>query len=479
MANYLERVAAAGARVGPQALPAVAAPPRLPSHPLTSLASEPGESFSGEGFVLTPAAAPQRAIPAVPASVNCPASPDQPSADVTIAKQHSPEAACQVHRSPDSPAPPLSEDTLDSASEWSPEPESATNPAPPIEPAHLSARFSAEIPDPPDMAGRGQLIVAQPNPSVTKNVLGPPVAPSEGNSSATSFRAAKPLSDTEPRTTSVSQFMAPNLGPGVQQILPSGLARIQLTTTATAAPPSERAPEGSTSHRQPAVAPHSPTPGNILARLLQEPPTVTVIAPRPCRSSTKQAHRLEVAPSEMDYSGRPRGTAGSLSNTESSATLVSQSASPHLAPGPQQIPPSMSAQVKPALMAAAAPPSLSELTREGSRSRQQPAVNPPDTSILERPPQVRERQHGSRPDANPPNPIALPRLKQVDRSAPLPLPASATGRKNATRIAIGRIEVQVNNHPQSVAVPRPVGRFAPQEINLEGRFLTRFVIRPR
>jgi hypothetical protein len=50
--------------------------------------------------------------------------------------------------------------------------------------------------------------------------------------------------------------------------------------------------------------------------------------------------------------------------------------------------------------------------------------------------------------------------------------------KHGVRIAIGRIEVQVNNHPQPVAPGKSTAQPASREIDLESRFLGRFVLRP-
>jgi hypothetical protein len=62
--------------------------------------------------------------------------------------------------------------------------------------------------------------------------------------------------------------------------------------------------------------------------------------------------------------------------------------------------------------------------------------------------------------------------------APRPAADRLHSQKNGTRIAIGRIEVQVNNHPQPVAAGKSAAQPASREINLESRFLGRFVLGP-
>jgi hypothetical protein len=70
-------------------------------------------------------------------------------------------------------------------------------------------------------------------------------------------------------------------------------------------------------------------------------------------------------------------------------------------------------------------------------------------------------------------------------SGPVPAGAQSNGgpgpkgRANReSRITIGRVEVQVDNH-SAAAAPRPAGRVRPTSLNqLEARYLNRFPLRP-
>jgi hypothetical protein len=74
---------------------------------------------------------------------------------------------------------------------------------------------------------------------------------------------------------------------------------------------------------------------------------------------------------------------------------------------------------------------------------------------------------------------AVPRLGRGGQAiAPTSVADRLNSQKNGARIAIGRVEVQVNNHPQPVAARRTIAQPASGEINLESRFLGRFVLRP-
>ncbi len=89
-----------------------------------------------------------------------------------------------------------------------------------------------------------------------------------------------------------------------------------------------------------------------------------------------------------------------------------------------------------------------------------------------------------KPAAPPVNTPTMPEatFPRSGRSGPAIAPPSVADRpnsqKNGTRIAIGRIEVQVNNHSEPVAAGRSTAQPAGREINLESRFLGRFVLRP-
>jgi hypothetical protein len=534
MTNYLERVAAAGARTGPQAPPAVAAPPRLPSVPQPPLANSLAESSSSDGIIIftTPATTPQPAMSRVPASLGCSASPDKPSAEVTIAQQVGPEADPQNYGRPDNPSLPVPSDTPVCAPGSSYQAQSAAKSALHIELTRLMqpplANSLAESSSSDGIIFTPATTPQPPMPRVPASLScsASPDKPSAGVTIAQQIGPeADPQNDGRPDNRSLPLPLDTPAMPALH-IEPTHLAADlpheiadparHAPRASTPSPPIESAPrdtahaanEGNAPRARVRLREHRPvanptapvtrsqmnraakvtspplstdflTPHHTPTHISEKLPTVKVIAPQPGPSATKQVHRLSVTPSEVESSGTPLGVAKSLSNTDKSTALMSQSAPPRLGPRFPQILPSQPAQVQPASMATAAPPALSEQAPEESPSRRQPALTPPDASHLKRPPQARETPNTPRPGVNPPVPVALPRLNQVDHAAPLPPSTGfASARKNATRVAIGRIEVQVNNHPQSIPAPRTEGRFAPQKINLESRFLTRFVIRP-
>jgi hypothetical protein len=97
------------------------------------------------------------------------------------------------------------------------------------------------------------------------------------------------------------------------------------------------------------------------------------------------------------------------------------------------------------------------------------------------PPDRPGQEKADRPKLNTPaaSEAALSRLGRGGQAiAPPPAADRPNSEKNGARIAIGRIEVQVNNHPQPVAAGRSSAQPAPREINLESRFIGRFVLRP-
>ena len=115
-ANYLERVAAAGAMTSPSAKPAVVAPPCLPGTapaPLPISLPEPSESaefIAAPGWTAPPANRLEREPPSALAirheSPTHPTAFDQPPAEERISPQSDVEATQQVQKPPDSPRPP-------------------------------------------------------------------------------------------------------------------------------------------------------------------------------------------------------------------------------------------------------------------------------------------------------------------------------------------------------------------------------------
>jgi hypothetical protein len=115
-ANYLERVAAAGAMTSPSAKPAVVAPPRVPGTapaPVSISLPEPSESaefIAAPGWTAPPANRLEREPPSALSvrheSPTHPTAFDQPPAEVRISPQSDVEATQHVQEPPDSPRPP-------------------------------------------------------------------------------------------------------------------------------------------------------------------------------------------------------------------------------------------------------------------------------------------------------------------------------------------------------------------------------------
>ena len=136
-ANYLERVAAAGARTIPSAKPAVVVPPCLPGMalaPLPILLPEPSESAeftAAPGWTVSPADRLEREPPSAirPESATHPTAFGQPPAEQGIAPQPDVEATQHVHEPPASQRLPLPSAALSHGSSSMPR---ANTPAPPI-----------------------------------------------------------------------------------------------------------------------------------------------------------------------------------------------------------------------------------------------------------------------------------------------------------------------------------------------------------
>jgi hypothetical protein len=101
-----------------------------------------------------------------------------------------------------------------------------------------------------------------------------------------------------------------------------------------------------------------------------------------------------------------------------------------------------------------------------------PSPTPPNQQVQERPGTPQLKTH-------PVSEAGVPRTGRSNQGVALPpLADRLNAQKNGARIAIGRIEVQVNNHPPAVATEKPIAQSAPRDIDLESRFLSRFVLRP-
>jgi len=444
MVNYLQRVAAAGARVASWVPPAFAAPPRLPTLLLPPLANFEPESSSTEGLIGTLATTPHPAISPLSASPGYPS--DQPAADVTTAQELELKADHQDNVPPDTPGPPLS---LSSA-------KPITTPP--------SVEAPCEVHRPPRRSPSTDTLAPAPGIVHEARSAPKPVMQAESPDLAADvpIKVIDPARDRAPEPTPTRAI----------EPAPRALTHLASGVPVTLPAVNQAAKVGS----QPVTsATVTPIPAATSIMGLERPRAALVVKPKPASSGTKEVHRLSVAPQEIASSDEPLSSVSFLSNIESSTTLIVQSAPPNAGHGAHQIPPNQPPRMQRASIAVGVPPSPSDLTPRRNASGQQPTASPHDTSVPQGAPQTREALNSRRPAANPTAVAARP---AHDHTAMLPLPTATPGRKNGVRIAIGRIEVQVNNHPQSVAPPRLKSLPAPQQIDLDSRFLSRFVIRP-
>jgi len=209
-----------------------------------------------------------------------------------------------------------------------------------------------------------------------------------------------------------------------------------------------------------------PQSGVEATQQVQEPPDSPRLPP-PSTTLVRAPSTVLRAPSTVLRANTP------ATPTPQSPPARPVASSPARPPGRTPVAPA-----EPDVPSVASPASSSAPEGSASRERSAGAALPfPVTSPQS---QSRETRHTSAPALNPPTPAALPRTNQAAQPATLPPPAGpAAPRKNESRISIGRIDVQVNNHlRQPSAAPNAVRSAPPPAIDLERLFLTRFSMRP-
>jgi hypothetical protein len=254
----------------------------------------------------------------------------------------------------------------------------------------------------------------------------------------------------------------------------------------TAAPESTAPPASSPDRESPVTIPPQRESPNNRPAASSQPATGGGIAPQPDAEATQEGQQPPDSLSVPPPSDTPLHALRPSPGTEPSARPTQLQPPRRMAGSAHRLPsgpPNAPLPLSPAPSVPFTPPAHAaplQAAPEGSAPRERLAVTPPHFPVTRPQSQPRETRHKTGPAANSPTPAAQPQANRADPPASRPRPVfPAAPRKNETRISIGRIDVQVNNHPRQPPVaPTPASRPPRHEINLEYSFLTRFPMRP-
>jgi hypothetical protein len=262
-ANYLERVAAAGARTIPSAKPAVVVPPCLPGTALAPLPislpepSESAEFTAAPGWTVSPADRLEREPPSAirHESATHPTAFDQPPAEQGIAPQPDVEATQHVHEPPASPRLPLPSAALIHGPSSMPR---ANTPAPPIPQLIPTRRLAGSSSRPPGQTP-GAPAPDSPSSQTTpvKETREPPQNPTLGTPLHETVHASTSLLHTGPLSTPPPQFTPARRLASSPSGLPGRTPRVPAkpdVPSAASPAPSPAVPQGTSRERPVAAA---------------------------------------------------------------------------------------------------------------------------------------------------------------------------------------------------------------------------------